>query len=68
MEVFFSSGCDDVVVICHQDNVVDQKVIFLMGFLQSFKEYAYDFALMEPEGPVVGSTDQVVRIDVLDNT
>ena len=38
---------------------------FFAGFLESFEEDAGGFALMEPEGSVVGTTDQVVRVDVL---
>ena len=48
--------------------MVDEKSIFFMGFLERLKKDAYNFASMEPEGPVVGPADQVVGIDVLDNT
>ena len=43
-----------MVVIGHEDDVVDEKVIFFMGFLKGFKEDACDVALVEPERSVVG--------------
>jgi len=48
--------------------VVDEKVIFFMGFLQCLEENADDLSLVESEGPVVGSTDQVVGVDVLNDS
>jgi hypothetical protein len=45
--------------------VVDEKVIFFMSFLQRLEEDAYDLSLVESEGPVVGSTDQMIGVDVL---
>ena len=39
-----------------------------MGFLQCLEEDTYDLSLVEPEGPVVGSADQVVGVDVLNDS
>ena len=61
MEVFFCSGGDDMVVVGHEDDVVNEKVIFFMGFLKGLKDDACDLALVEPECPVVCPADQVVR-------
>ena len=48
--------------------MVDEKVIFFMGFLQCLEEDTYDLSLVESEGPVVGSADQVVGVDVLNDS
>jgi hypothetical protein len=60
IKVFIGSGGDDVVMVCHEDDVVDQKVIFFMGFLECLEDDTDDVALVEPEGPVVCSADQVI--------
>jgi len=60
MEIFLRSGADDVVMVRHEHNVVNEKTIFFMSFLQCLEEYAYDLSLIEPERPIVGSTNQVV--------
>ena len=49
-----------MVMVGHEDDVMDEKVIFFMGFLERVKEDTRDLTLVEPEGPVVGPTDQVV--------
>jgi hypothetical protein len=40
--------------------VVNEKIIFFMGFLQCLKEDAYDLALVETEGSIIGPAGQVV--------
>jgi hypothetical protein len=60
MEVFLCCCGDDVVMIGHEDDVMDEKVIFFHGLLECFKDDSCDLSLMEPEGPVVGPADQVV--------
>jgi len=44
---------------------MDEKVIFFNSFGQCLKEDTCNLSLVEPEGPVIGSADQVVREDVL---
>jgi hypothetical protein len=44
---------------------MDENVIFFMGFPECFKEDTGYFPLVKAKCPVVGSADQVVRIDVL---
>ena len=41
--------------------MMNEKVIFFMGFLDCLKDDAGDLPLVEPEGSIVGSADQVVR-------
>ena len=60
VEVLFRGGGDNVVVVGHEDKVVDENVIFFMGFLDGLKDDACDLALVEPECPVIGPADQVV--------
>jgi len=60
VKIFFGSGCDDMVMVRHEDDVVDEKVIFFMGFLQCLEKDVRYLALVEPERSVVGSADQVV--------
>ena len=67
VDIFLGCGGDDVVVVGHEDDVMDEKSIFFMGFLEGGKDDADDRALMEPERPVVGPADQVVGQDVLDD-
>jgi len=43
-----------MVVVGHEDNVMDEKSIFFMGFLEGGKDDADDRALMEPSVSVVG--------------
>ncbi len=45
--------------------MVDEKVIFFMGFLQCLEDNSSDLSLVEPEGSVIGSTYQMVGVDVL---
>ena len=65
MEVFFVGCCDDVVVVRHEYDVMDKKVIFFMGFLQCLEEDTDNLTLVEPEGSVVCPADQMVGVDVL---
>ena len=61
MEILFCGGSDYVVMVCHEDDMVDEKVIFFMGFLECLEEYADDLPLVEPEGSIVSSADQMIR-------
>ena len=45
--------------------MVDEKVIFFMGFLQCLEDDSSDLSLVKPEGSIVGSADQMVGVDVL---
>ena len=67
MKVFLCSGCYNVIMVGHEHDVVDEKAIFFMGFLQCLEENADDLSLVESEGPVVGSTDQVVWVNILND-
>ena len=67
MKVFFGSGSNDMVMIGHENDVMNEKVIFLHGLLKRVKDDACRSSLIEPEGLVVGSADQVIGIDVLDD-
>ena len=60
MEVFLCSRSDDMVVVGHEDEVVDGKTIFFHGFLQGPEDDPDGLSLVEPERPVVGPADQVV--------
>jgi hypothetical protein len=68
MEVLLCGGGDDVVMVGHQDEVVDFKSIFFSNLRQDFGEDADGFLPVEPEGPIVGSADQMVGIFSLDDT
>jgi len=68
VEVFLCGCGYDVVVVGHEDDVVDEKIVFFVGFLQCVKDDAGDLPLVEPEGLIICSTDQVVRIDVLNDS
>ena len=61
MKVLLSRCCDDVIVIGHEDDMMNEKAIFFMGFLECLKYDARDLPLVKPERSVVGPTDQVVR-------
>ncbi len=50
-----------MVMVCHEYHVMNEKVIFFMGFLECLKYDARDLPLVKPERSVVGPTDQVVR-------
>jgi len=67
MEVFFRSGSDDMVVVGHDDEVVDGKGIFFDGFRKCLEHDPGNLSLVEPEGPVVGPTAQVVGQLALDD-
>ena len=45
--------------------MVDEKVIFFMGFLQCLEDDASDLSLVEPERSVVSPAYQMVGVDVL---
>jgi hypothetical protein len=67
VEVLLCGRGDDVVMVGHENEVMNEKVIFFMGFLQRLEDYAYDLALVEPEGPVVGPCDKMIGVDLLDD-
>ena len=67
VEIFFCRGGEDMVVVGHEDDVVDQKLIFFSGFGQGIKNDAGNLPLVKPEGPVIGPADQVIGKGCLDN-
>ena len=44
-------------MVGHEDDMVDQKVIFFMGFLEYTEENTDGMPLIEPEGSIVSPTD-----------
>jgi len=67
VEVFLGGGGDDMVVVGHEDDVMDEKAIFLHGFGKGMKEDADNLPLVEAEGPVVGPADQMVGVGCLND-
>jgi hypothetical protein len=61
VQILFSCGGNDVVMIGHKDDVMDEKVIFFMGFPECTEENARNAPLVKPEGSVVCPAHQVVR-------
>jgi hypothetical protein len=57
-----------VVVVGHEDDVMDENLIFFSPFGDSFKNDACYLSLVEPEGPVVCPAKQVVGIFSLYDT
>ncbi len=49
-----------MVMVCHEYHVMNEKVIFFMGFLECLKENADDLPLIEAERPIVCPANQVV--------
>ena len=68
MEVLVRGSCDDVVVVGHENDVVDEKFIFINGFGQDREENLRKFLFHEAEGLVVGAADQVIGIFGLEDT
>ena len=64
----FCGGGDDVVVVGHEDDMVEEEVVFSNGFIEGLEHDPDDLSLVEAEGSVIGSTDQVVRQLCLDDT
>ena len=62
MEIFLSGGCDDVVVVVHEDDVMNEKVIFFSTLHDCTEEQFGELLLVEPEGSVVCTADQMVWI------
>ena len=60
MQVFFSCSGNDVIVVGHEHNVMNEKIIFFMSFLECPEENTSDLPLVETEDSVVGPTDQMV--------
>ena len=60
VQVLLCCCSNDVIMIGHQDDVVDQKVIFFIGFLECTEENAGDAPLVKPEGSVVSPAHQVI--------
>ena len=48
--------------------MVDEKVIFFMGFLECMEDDTCDLSLVESECSIVGPADQVVGVDVLNDS
>ena len=40
--------------------MMNEKVIFFMGFFDCLKDDTGDLPLVEPEGSIVGSADQMI--------
>jgi hypothetical protein len=68
MDIFLSGGGDDVIVVRHEDDVMDENLIFFNTFRDCLKSDSRGFLLIEPKGLVVGSANQVVRVRGLYNT
>ncbi len=62
MDVFFSGCSNDMVMVGHKDHVMDENLIFFSTFRKCFKDNAGDLFLIEPEGSVIGSTDQMIWV------
>ena len=60
MEVFFGGSGYDRVVVGHEDNMMNEDVIFFTCFREGLKEYPDGLALVEAERPVVDFADQVI--------
>ena len=60
VEILLGCGGDDVVMIRHEDDVVDKKVIFFMGFLECLEHDAGNVPLVESECPVIGPAHEMV--------
>jgi hypothetical protein len=60
MDIFLSGG--------HEDDVMDENLIFFNTFRDCLKSDSRGFLLIEPKGLVVGSANQVVRVRGLYNT
>ena len=67
VEVVFCGGGDDVVVVGHEDEVVDLKSIFFEDFPESLGEESDGGVAEESEGAVVGAADKVVGVLGLDD-
>lgn len=48
--------------------MVDEKVIFFNSFLKSLEHDPGNLSFVEPEGSVVGPADQVIGVDVLNDS
>ena len=57
-----------MIMVEHEDDVMNKKVVFFNGFPQGLEEDPRDLSLVKPERPVVGPADQVVRVDVLNDS
>jgi hypothetical protein len=60
MEVFFGGGGDDMIMVGHEDDMMDENVIFFMGFPECIEHDASGVPFIESEGLVISPTDQVV--------
>ena len=68
VEILLGCCSNDMIMVGHEDDVVNKKVIFFNGFPQGLEEDPRDLSLVKPERPVVGPADQVVRVDVLNDS
>ena len=67
MEVLLCGSGDDVVMVAHEDDVVDEEVVLFVCLFECFEDDACDFSLIKAERSVVGPADQVVGVGVLDD-
>ena len=61
MDVLLRGCGDDVVMVGHEDDMMDENLIFFSTFRDCQKGYTCDLLLVEPEGPIVGTIDKMVR-------
>ena len=65
MEVLLGGRRNYMIMVRHEDNVMDKNVIFFNAFSEGFEKYPGDLPLVEPERSIIGSADQVIWIDIL---
>jgi len=68
VEVLFRGGGEDMVMVGHEDDVVDKKLIFFHSFREGLEHDAGGLPLVEPEGLIVGPAYQVVGIGGLNDS
>ena len=62
MQVLLSGCCNDVIVVGHEDDMMNKNVIFFVGFIECAKDNTSDLPLVEAERSVVGPANQVVGV------
>lgn len=67
MKVLFRGSGDDVVMVGHKYDVVDEEVVFFVCLFEGLEDDPRNFSSFEPECSVVGPADQVVGVDVLND-
>jgi hypothetical protein len=67
VKVLFRGSGDDVVMVGHKYDVVDEEVVFFVCLFEGLEDDPRNFSLFEPECSVVGPADQMVGVDVLND-